>query len=158
MPYSKYKSPMKLIHMASSSGVLGLGGFVVAERTALNSVIIYLAKFGTAGGSETLTAKVFANTDLTAPLSTSAAVTLSTLENMATNWAGWARFTFASPYQLAPDRQYYLGLTSANYTANGTTFFIAVQMDDHSPFNRPAWGSREDTAKFRIEGARQWPA
>ncbi len=157
MTYSSYPAKMKLLHIPSSSGVLGVGGFVVQEDTALNSVIIYLAKFGVAGGTETLTAKIYANADLSAPLASSGAVALSTLDSMAANWAGWARFSFSSRYQLANSRQYYLGLTSENYTKNGTTFFIAVQTDNHSPFNVPAWGNRDETAKFRIEGARQWP-
>lgn len=157
MPYTKYPDKMGLLHLPSSSGVLGVGGFIVGEATALNSVRIDLAKFGAAGGTETLTAKIYANSDLTAPLASSAAVTLASLENMATNWAGWARFSFATPYQIAADRQYYLGLTSANYTKNGTTFFIAVQLGDNSNFNRAAWGDPKQTAKFLIEGARQWP-
>lgn len=157
MTYSKYPSPMTLLHVPSSSGVLGLGGFTLEDGIALERVIIYLAKFGAAGGSETLTAKVFGNSDLTAPIASSSAVALSGLSNMATNWAGWAAFTFSTTPALAAGVTYYLGLASASYTKNGTTFFIAVQMDQHAPFNKPAWGVPADIAKFRIEGKRQWP-
>lgn len=157
MTYTKYPTPMGLIHLPSSPAVLGVAPFMLESAAQINSVIIYLAKFGTAGGSETLAAKVYANSDLTAPIGASAAVTVATLPNMDDDWAGWARFSFTTPVLLAANRWYYLGLASADYTANGTTFFVAVQTDRHSPFNKPAWGRADQIAKFRLEEIRQWP-
>lgn len=157
MTYSKYTTPTRLLSLPSSSSVLGMGWFVLEDAIGLTDIVVYLGKFGTAGGSETLTLKVYGNDDLTAAIASSAAVTVSTLSNMATNWLGWARFTFSTQPALAASRRYYLGITSANYTVNGTTFFIGVQMDKHAPFNKPAHGKPANICRFRINGVRQWP-
>jgi len=157
--FSAYPQEIKYARIPSSN-TLPLGGFFVTRATEINAVVLYMVRFGTAGGSETLTLKVYGHGDYTAPIASSAALTVSSFQGIvgvSTNWVGWARFSFSSPVPVGPDRHWLLGLVAANYTPS-SSYFIGAQFDTHKPFNQPAWGQHRDIIKFRIEEERQWPA
>jgi hypothetical protein len=117
-------------------------------------VLLYLVKVGSLGGSETSIIGIYGNSDLTAAIATSSAFTVADAPNVSSSaWRGWIAHTFAADVPLANDTWYHLGLSLANYTRNGDTFYIAAQLDDERHY-MPAYGSRVTAAKFRLIGER----
>jgi hypothetical protein len=140
MSVSQWPDKMQVLVFESTS-TQALAAFVVPEFTQLKYIPLWLRKVGTAGGSERLRLKVCGHPDLSASLATSDWVTVSTLEAMATQWLGWARFDFARQ-NLYVGRRYYLAIETDSYTRNGTTFYIGAPLELRSPpyanFGEPA--------------------
>lgn len=123
-----------VVETFETSEVVKLSRFTLATATELLYVTLRILKVGTAGGSETLTLKVFGSSDYTGTaVATSSAFTLSTISGLTTNWIGDVRFTFAR--QNLSAATYYLALTTANYTRNGDTFYLGAVQEWPYTFN-----------------------
>jgi len=125
------------VNVADTSEVLRLGAFSLTESMELVYVLQSIYKFGTAGGTETLTAKIYSDSAYSVVLKSSTAFSLSTITAIPEYWIGNIRFDFDS-YQLKSGTTYYLGIAFANYTRNADTFFIGAVMDTYSQINTQA--------------------
>lgn len=138
-----------------TSEVVKLGRFYPAEAMELYHIVLHCFKKGTAGGSETLTLKVYGNSSYEGTaLATSSAFTLSSASwTSNSNGIGWLRFDFAKQ-NLNPNNWYYLALTTANYTRNADTYYLGAVLDwPHAVHT--AKHNQGAAAKFNIIGYRE---
>ena len=154
MTISQWSNLIKVIPV-DTGVVLPLDRFNLSMPTQLTSVMLYMYKTGSLGGSETAQLKLYGNSDLTAVVASSNVFTMSAAPNISSaNWIGWVRFDFGDVPLGTDGPGYYLGLTLANYTRNGNTFYIAARVDYPDAFNRPAYGPDNPPTKFRLLGKR----
>lgn len=153
MGFTQFPDIQRLITFETSE-LVQLGRFKVAETTELKYIVARLFKKGTAGGSETLTLKIYGSSDYAGTAyATSAAVTLASITGLsATNSNGDARFVF-DRQNLNPNSWYYVAMSTASYTRNGDTYYLAAVRDWPFPFNTVSGAG--PAARFTIHGYRE---
>lgn len=119
-----------------------MGGYEVADATALDTISLRLQKDGTATGSETFQIEIYQNLESTTPLYTSTAKTMNDINteilgfNVLTvsNFIGDVAFEFNREC-LIINTPYFFKLKSSSYTRNGDTFFIGFGLDNAERVN-----------------------
>lgn len=133
MSYNQFPSPFFII-AADSNETIKLGSFQNDENIELTNILIPIYKHGTAGGSESMTAKIYADSNYSVLLASSDAFLLSAVTGLTTYWIGNLRFDFSN-YQINNQQTYYLGLSFSNYTRSADSYFIGAVMDTHNSIN-----------------------
>ncbi len=136
MAYTQFSDKFA-VQTFDTSELVPLGCYKVSTTTELYYAVLDLFKQGTAGGSETLTLRIYGTSAYAGtPIATSAAVSLSTLSGIvAANWIGNARFTFATRPNLNPKLTYFFALATTSYTRNANTYYLGAVLDWPNPIN-----------------------
>jgi hypothetical protein len=119
-----------------TSEVVQLGRYKLSEGMELTYAMLQILKVGTAGGSETLTLKLFGSSDYagTAIATSTAGVLATAMSGLGTNPIADIRFDFARQ-NLNPNLWYYAAIVTANYTRNANTYYLAAVEDWPFPRN-----------------------
>jgi hypothetical protein len=118
-----------------TSTTMPLVKFQLNEKLELVYIPLRILKVGTAGGSESMTLKVWGSENYNGtPIATSSAYSLAGISGLTTNWIGDIRFDFARQ-NLGANVWYYLTIDVANYTRNGTTFYLSAVQEWPFTFN-----------------------
>lgn len=134
MSYSNFSNQLYVLPFDSSGATNQLGKYKVGQETELKYVVMDLFKKGTAGGSETLTMKLYGSSLYSGTaIATSSAFTLSSASFVANaNAVGQIRFTFNREL-LNPNLWYYVAITTTNYTRS--SFYLGGVLDWPNPKN-----------------------
>jgi hypothetical protein len=126
MSYSNFPNQLYVMQLESSGTMTKLGKYKVGQETELKYVVMPLYKIGAAGGSETLTMKLYGSSLYSGTaIATSSAFTLSSASFTSnTNAIGTIAFTFNREC-LNPNLWYYIAITTTNYT-KGTSYLAAI--------------------------------
>lgn len=93
------------------------------------------------GGTEKIRCKIGLKDDESNPYATSDWVDMADFDDSsgANDWLGWVRFDFARQ-NINNQQTYYIWLETANYTRNGTTFYVACMFDYPYPvYSNASW-------------------
>lgn len=141
------------VRIAETNKELKLANISLAARIELKYIQLFLVKVGTAGGSEQMRVKVYADPTYTTAIATSSYVTLASMDGIGAGaWLGQARFDFARE-NLAASQTYYLAMQLTSYTRNGTTFYIGAKTD--WPDAVGSGGGSKKSARVNVFGYRQ---
>lgn len=132
-----------------------LGYFNLQDGTEIKHMMITIFIRGTIAAPFNLRVNIYGNDTLIDPIFTSdwAVISSSTLDPTPTNnWLGNIYLDFAG-YPLNPNINYYMTAESDDYTRNGETFYLGINLDWYSPVNTQL-SLTEAGARFRILGKR----
>lgn len=101
-----------------------LGTFQTTDNQELRHIRVNLFQSGTPGGFEELTLNLHTSSDFTGTYASSDTVLMSDV----TDNLSWVRFDFGR-ININKNLTYFSTMTTANYTRNGDTFFIALAYD-----------------------------
>lgn len=107
--------------------------FTVGESQELKHARIMIYKHGTAGGSETMTMRIYGAAGSIGLVDTSSAASLASAGASGTYTLNWFRFDFNRKPLLA-GLSYYAVLSTANYTRNSDTYYLGVVLN-----SQPDW-------------------
>lgn len=132
MAYTQFPA-VQNVRVIETNEEFFLGGFNPNFNGEIPHIRIHLYVKGTAGGSETLQAKIYTIESTSASVFKSSDVV--NLSSFATaDKLGVVRFDFTK-LKVSSGRQYYLSLAAASYTRNASTFYLATLYDYPNEIN-----------------------
>jgi len=113
-----------------------LGTFTLGDDMQINYARLLLFKKALTITTEQLRVVIFSSSSVGVgtAIATSAWSSLIDITNLATNWIGFIRFTFAGEF-LDASSSYFIRLETNNYTAVVDTSYLAVSLDWPNPIN-----------------------
>jgi hypothetical protein len=117
------------------------------EDQEIKHARILIYKHGTAGGSETLTLKIYGEAGSIGLIDTSSAVSLSLAGASGTYSLNWFRFDF-NRKPLKRGLSYYAVIETANYTRNADTYYLGVVLQ-----SQPEWMQNTNKNAVQMDAA-----
>lgn len=122
---------LKILELAQED----IGSFQVASAMDLTHIVTHIYIKGALAGSERMRLKIFGNNRYDTPTAVSDWARLSDIEGLnGGDWLGYIRLDF-SGQPLNPNYYYFMRMETQNYTRNGDTHYIAINMDYAVPLN-----------------------
>lgn len=141
------------VRTIDSNESFSLGKFTMSENLELNSVRVSLYKHGIAGGSETLKLDLYSGLEAESPGIYVSSNTISLSDVTTENYFLFdLRFDF-SLTNLTSGLSYFFKLTTANYTRNADTYYLAgVKDGPYQIYTGNSTGYENNTIKFLLFG------
>ena len=125
MSVLEFSSEFYQLVLPSSGTVCSAGSFCNASG-GLESMTAWFHIRGTSVGTETITIALYADEAMNVPVASS--TRLLTDFEITSSGYNRVRFDFSGE-SLDPDLEYYIGISTTNYTRVGDTFFIGAILD-----------------------------
>lgn len=111
-----------------------LGSYQFDANAELRHAVLTYFKYGTEGGSEAFTINIYGDSNTDTPLYSSSSLSVSDLGSLGEFRYGTMRFDFDRVH-IDSDINYFMTISSSNYTRNGEIFWFGYVLDQGSNIN-----------------------